>query len=51
VDTNTLAVPPQVSVAMNEIAADMLEGLLALAAGTGLQVMGQLIEADGGGPG
>lgn len=45
-DTNTLAVPEQVSVAMNEIAADMREGLLALAVGAGLQVMAQLMEAD-----
>lgn len=45
-DTNDLAVPEQVSVAMNEIAADMREGLLALAVGAGLQVMAQLMEAD-----
>jgi putative transposase len=45
-DTNMLAVPEQVSVAMNEIAADMREGLLALAVGAGLQVMQQLMEAD-----
>jgi hypothetical protein len=46
IDTTTLAVPEQVSVAMGEIAADMREGLLALAVGAGLQVMGQLMEAD-----
>ena len=40
-DTSVLAVPEQVSVAMNEIAADMQEGLLALAVGAGL-----LMEAD-----
>ena len=45
-DTSSLAVPEQVSVAMNEIAADMREGLLALAVGAGLQVMQQLMEAD-----
>jgi putative transposase len=45
-DTSGLAVPEQVSVAMEEIAADMREGLLALAVGTGLQVMGQLMAAD-----
>jgi putative transposase len=45
-DTSLLAVPEQVSVAMNEIAADMREGLLALAVGAGLQVMAQLMEAD-----
>ena len=38
--------PEQVSVAMDEIAADMREGLLALAVGAGLQVMQQLMEAD-----
>jgi len=45
-EANTLAVPEQVSVAMDEIAADMREGLLALAVGAGLQVMAQLMEAD-----
>ena len=45
-DTSALAVPEQVSVAMGEIAADMREGLLALAVGAGLQVMQQLMEAD-----
>ncbi len=45
-DANALAVPEQVSVAMGEIAADMREGLLALAVGAGLQVMGQLMESD-----
>jgi len=45
-DTSTLAVPAQVSVAMEEIAADLREGLLALAVGAGLQVMAQLMEAD-----
>jgi transposase-like protein len=45
-ETSALAVPEQVSVAMEEIAADMREGLLALAVGAGLQVMSQLMEAD-----
>jgi putative transposase len=45
-DTSALAVPEQVAVAMNEIAADMREGLLALAVGAGLQVMAQLMEVD-----
>jgi len=45
-DTSSLAVPEQVSVAMEEIAADMREGLLALAVGAGLQVMASLMEAD-----
>jgi len=38
-DTSALAVPEQVSVAMDEIAENMSEGLLALAVGAGLQVM------------
>ena len=33
------AVPEQVGIAMEEIAADLREGLLALAVGAGLQVM------------
>jgi len=45
-DASALAVPERVSVAMDEIAADMREGLLALAVGAGLQVMQQLMEAD-----
>jgi len=45
-DTSALAVPEQVSVAMYEIAGNMEEGLLALAVGTGLQVMDALMEAD-----
>jgi len=39
-----LALPETVSVPLEEIAADMREGLLAV--GTGLQVMAQLMEAD-----
>ena len=45
-DTSSLAVPEQVSVTMNEIAADMREGLLALAVGAGLQVMQALMGED-----
>ena len=45
-DTSPLAVPEQVSVMMNEIAADVREGLLALAVGAGLQVMQALMEED-----
>ncbi|MHB8345465.1 MAG: IS256 family transposase [Ferrimicrobium sp.] len=41
-----LAVPDAVTIAMGEIAEDMAEGLLALAVGAGLQVMGSLMEAD-----
>jgi putative transposase len=44
--TSALAVPDEVSLAMEDIAADMREGLLALAVGAGLQVMAQLMEAD-----
>ena len=39
-------VPEQVSVAMDEIAGCMREGLLALAVGSGLQVMQVLMEAE-----
>ena len=45
-DTSPLAVPERVSIAMAEIAEDMREGLLALAVGAGLQVMGELMQAD-----
>ena len=45
-DTRAVAVPEQVSVAMADIAADMREGLLALAVGAGLQVMQSLMEED-----
>jgi putative transposase len=45
-DTTSLAVPEKVSVATNEIAADMRGGLLALAVGAGLQLMAQPMEAD-----
>jgi len=45
-DALNLAVPEAVSVTMNEIAADMREGLLALAVGAGLQVLQSLMEAD-----
>jgi putative transposase len=41
-----LALPETVSVAMTEIAAQVQEGLLALAVGTGLQVMHALMDAD-----
>ncbi len=46
IDTSALAVPEQVSLAMADIADDMQEGLLALAVGAGLQVMGALMDAD-----
>jgi len=41
-----LAVPDAVTIAMGEIVEDMREGLLALAVGAGLQVLGSLMEAD-----
>ena len=41
-----VAVPEQVSIALGEIAADVREGLLALAVGTGLRVMQTMFEAD-----
>jgi putative transposase len=41
-----LTVPEHVSVVMADVAADMREGLLALAVGAGLQVMTALMDAD-----
>lgn len=40
------AAPEQVSVALAELAEEVQEGLLALAVGTGLQVMTAMMEAD-----
>jgi putative transposase len=40
------AVPEQVSVTLAELAGEVQEGLLALAVGTGLQVMAAMMEAD-----
>ena len=40
------ALPEAVSVAMAEIAGDVQEGLLAMAVGTGLQVMAAMMDAD-----
>jgi hypothetical protein len=40
------AVPEQVSVALAELAGEVQEGLLALAVGTGLQVLAAMMEAD-----
>jgi putative transposase len=45
-DALELTVPEHVNVVMAEVAADMREGLLALAVGAGLQVMTALMEAD-----
>ncbi len=46
IDTSQPAVPDTVSVALAELAGDMREGLLALAVGTGLQVMAAIMESD-----
>jgi putative transposase len=46
IDASALAVPETVSVALGDIVEDMREGLLALAVGTGLQVMASMMEAD-----
>ena len=46
IDTSRTGVPDTVSVALGELAGELREGLLALAVGTGLQVMAALMEAD-----
>jgi putative transposase len=46
IDTSQPAVPDTVSVALGELAGELREGLLALAVGTGLQVMAALMEED-----
>ena len=46
IDTSQPAVPDTVSVALAGLADEMREGLLALAVGTGLQVMAAIMEAD-----
>jgi len=46
IDTSQPAVPDTVSVALAELAGEMREGLLALAVGTGLQVMNAIMEQD-----
>ena len=46
VDTNQPTVPEAVSVALTELVGEVQEGLLALAVGTGLQVLTALMEAD-----
>jgi putative transposase len=46
IDTSRPAVPESVSVALVELAGEVQEGLLALAVGTGLQVMSAMMEAD-----
>ena len=46
IDTNRPTVPEAVSVALAELAGEVQEGLLALAVGTGLQVLTALMEED-----
>jgi transposase-like protein len=46
IETSAPAVPEAVSVALAELAGEVQEGLLALAVGTGLQVMAAMMEAD-----
>jgi putative transposase len=46
IDTSQPAVPETVSVALTELVGELREGLLALAVGTGLQVMAAMMEAD-----
>jgi putative transposase len=46
IETSAPAVPETVSVALAELAGEVREGLLALAVGTGLQVMAAMMEAD-----
>ncbi len=46
IDTSQPAVPDTVSVALDELAGELREGLLALAVGAGLQVVAALMEQD-----
>ena len=46
IDTSQPAVPDTVSVALAELAGELREGLLALAVGTGMQVMAAILEED-----
>jgi transposase-like protein len=46
IDTSRPAVPKTVNVALAELAGELREGLLALAVGTGLQVLAALMEDD-----
>ena len=46
IDTSQPAVPDTVSVALTELTGEIREGLLALAVGTGLQVMAAIMEQD-----
>ena len=46
IDTSQPAVPDTVSVALAKLAGELREGLLALAVGTGLQVLTAIMEED-----
>jgi putative transposase len=46
IDTSQPAVPERVSVALDELAGELREGLLAFAVGTGLQVMAAIMDED-----
>jgi transposase-like protein len=46
IDTSLPAVPDTVSVALAELSGELREGLLALAVGTGMQVMAAIMEED-----
>jgi hypothetical protein len=46
IDTSQPAVPDTVSVSLAELAGELREGLLALAVGTGLQVVVAIMEED-----
>jgi putative transposase len=46
IDTSQPVVPEQVSVALDELTGQLREGLLALAVGTGLQVMAAMMDSD-----
>ena len=52
IDSPRIAVPERISVAPDEIAADLREGLLALAVGAGMQVLGAMMDGPSArGPG
>jgi putative transposase len=46
IDTSQPSVPDTVSVALDELAGELREGLLALAVGAGLQVMAAMMDTE-----
>jgi hypothetical protein len=46
IDSTRIAVPKRISITLDEIAADLHEGLLALAVGAGMQVLTAMMDAD-----